>query len=257
MQGINTINIRLGEEIDPNVKKMLRDMRIDMPGSDIIRDDSEYIIYNIPIESTDEKIDDIMMILHNMALTAHKEAVQSLITNNRVLAEDIIGREREMLRIYRKLIRYITLCSINPVFLAKNPVKDNRELLAYVLASRDLNRIVYHSIYIARHYLGMNGIFTRSDILSLIERESNIAYEMQKSAIEAFIHGDFTKVVETSSRVSDVQRLEEEISINVIKSVEDVKEATALMLIGREIRRIAGYSVAIADAAANRILFIE
>lgn len=257
MQGVNRISIRLGESVDINAKQLMREMRLEMPGAEIVRDDSEYLVYNIPTHTYPEKLDELILQLHNLALTAHRESVNSIVDRDLDLAIDVINREGEMLRIYRKLIRNITLCSINPSIAEDKGVKNSRELLSYVLASRDLNRIVYHSIYIARHSKELGGKGLDGEIIGLIRDESDISLTMQAKAVDAFIKMDYDTVLEVSSLMPRVRELENKLDIHVIKSIKDIEAAHKIMMVGREIRRIAGFSVAIADAAANRILYID
>ncbi len=257
MQGVNRVAIKLGESVDYKAKQLMRDMRLDMPGSEIVRDDSEYLVYQIPSNVYPETLDEMMMQLHDLAVTAHRESIESIMNNDTSLARDVVNRESEMLRIYRKLIRNITLCSINPAIAEEKGIKTTRELLSYVLASRDLNRIVYHSIYISRHYLSLKDHDLSDRIKELISDASEKSIEMQNLAVHSFINKDLERVFKVTTIMPEIRSLEDELDRLVIKTVTDVDKAHRIMMIGREIRRIAGFSVAIADAAANRILFIE
>lgn len=257
MQGVNRVSIKLGKNVDYKAKQLMRDMRLDMPGSEIVRDDSEYLIYQIPSNVYPESLDEMMIQLHDLAVTAHKESIESILNGDLSLAMDVVNRESEMLRIYRKLIRNITLCSINPAIAEEKGIKSTRELLSYVLASRDLNRIVYHSIYISRHYLSLGDNHIDVKLKKMIKNASDKSIEMQKLAVESFINKDLERVFKVTTIMPKIREIEDELDRLVIKTVSDVDKAYKLMMIGREIRRIAGFSVAIADAAANRILYIE
>lgn len=257
MQGVNKVVIKLGRNVDYRAKQLMRDMRLEMPGSEIIRDDSEYLIYQIPTSIYPKLLDEMMIQLHDLAVTAHKESVESIMTANKSLARDVVNREGEMLRIYRKLIRNITLCSINPAIAEEKGIKSTRELLSYVLASRDINRIVYHSIYISKHHLALKDGDLGNKIKTLIRQESTKSIEMQKLAVESFINKDLNNVFKVTTIMQEIRATEDELDRHVIKTVPDIDKAYRIMMIGREIRRIAGFSVAIADATANRILYIE
>jgi len=54
--------------------------------------------------------------------------------------------------------------------------------------------------------------------------------------------------------MSDVRLKEKMLLTTILKSVKDADLAVALSHITRDLRRIAGYSVAIADDAMNRTL---
>ena len=77
---------------------------------------------------------------------------------------------------------------------------------------------------------------------------------MHKLAVEAFLEKDFSKALQVTKMMENAKKLEKTANLKVLRNVRNVEKAVTLMLIARELRRIAGYSVAISDAAANRIL---
>lgn len=253
MQGADEIIIKSSESLPLSKKRLIRSLRLDLPGIDIVREDSHTAVLAAVPEDT-EKLDDVITAIHEMALTVLRDAVKSLLTGNVELAEEVTGREGEFLRRYRRLIRQLSLCSQRPELAYKSGVESSRELIIYVMLARDLNRSVYHGIYIARHFLRLGRASRHPDILRMLESLAEKAYRMQKIAMESFIERNFQKVLEAASSMDEIKSYEEAITKRVLNTVEDMEEAVVLLLILRELRRIAGYSVAIADAAANKML---
>ncbi len=254
MQGADEMIVKSRDVLSADRKKQLREMRLALPGVEIIHDDAHRIVYRVFTEEMNEKLDDTIMMIHNMALTTHRDAVRSVVSGNAGLANDVVSREAELLRVYRKLIRHLSLCSTNPEIAFKSGVGDSRELVTYALVARDLNRTVYHAIYIAKHYLRLAKPLSAGKMLKMIEALSETASKMQQLAVEAFIDKNFQKVLDVTAMMQDVKQHEERINFSVVDSVKNLEQAITLLMIAREIRRIAGYSVAMADAAANRIL---
>jgi phosphate uptake regulator len=56
------------------------------------------------------------------------------------------------------------------------------------------------------------------------------------------------------SKMNEVREREKAILKRVMESIKDVDTAVTLGMIARDLRRIAGYAVAIADDAMNRVL---
>jgi phosphate uptake regulator len=77
---------------------------------------------------------------------------------------------------------------------------------------------------------------------------------MQRDAVQSFLKRDTSLAVQVLGCMSQVREKEKAFLTEVIVKVEDVDTAVTLGLIGRELRRIAGYSIAIADDGMNRVL---
>jgi len=87
-----------------------------------------------------------------------------------------------------------------------------------------------------------------------MEALSKLVYAMQKDAVQSFLEKDTKLAVQVLLRMSDVRRNEEDLLKEVMAKVRDIDTAVTMGLIGRDLRRIAGYSVAIADDGMNRVL---
>jgi phosphate uptake regulator len=92
------------------------------------------------------------------------------------------------------------------------------------------------------------------EILREIEDISSIVLEMQRDTVQAFLKKDVMLAIATMGKMSGARRKEERLLTTILKKVKDADLAVALSHIARDLRRIAGYSVAIADDAMNRTL---
>lgn len=149
------------------------------------------------------------------------------------------------------MIRKLALCSMNPEAAYQSGVKDSRELITYAFLARDLNRTVYHGIYIARHMARFRGRVDEGSA-RLLRSMSEIAQTMQSLAVEAFLAKDFPKAQRVMKLMTRARNLDDALGVRTLNRAKDVRKAVTEMLVAREIRRIAGYAVAMADATANR-----
>jgi phosphate uptake regulator len=83
---------------------------------------------------------------------------------------------------------------------------------------------------------------------------SEIAYEMQHNAATAFLKKDVKLAVSVLNKMDEIREKEEALLKSVMEKVKDVDTAITLSIIARDLRRIAGYAVAVADDAMNRVL---
>ena len=187
-------------------------------------------------------------------MAVQRDAVRAVVEGNIEMAREVVEREPEILRIYRRVIRQIALCSMNPQVAYRSGVTNSRELITYAVLARDLSRAVYHSLYVARHVVNYGKPLNEKPLLEIIQKMSDIAYSMNVKSVEAFLEKDISKVLETTKNMHTVRQLDEELHHKTLERVKDTNKAVTILMIGRELRRVAGYAVAMADIAANRAL---
>lgn len=253
MQGADEILVSSKDVMPANLKKQLREVRLDLPGIEVQAEDTHSILFTVAPSGDNALLDDMIRELHGLVLSIHRDAMGALANGSVELAKEVIGRETEVLRNYRAMIRKLAVCSMNSEVAFKSGIKDSRELITYGLVARDLNRTVYHSIYIARH-VATFGEKLEGSMLRKLQQMSAVAYQMQELSVESFVEKDNTKVLKVLKRMSEVRSLDEAVSVEALNSSGNVRKAVMETLVAREIRRIAGYSIGIADATANRIL---
>ena len=254
MQGLDEIVVKSSTPISAENKRRLRTVRMDLPGIDIIREDEKSIVYTVSGDFYDMTLDEAIRNMHGMVLAIQRDAVRAVVEGNVEMAREVVERESEILRIYRRVIRQIALCSVNPQIAYRSGVTNSRELITYAVLARDLSRAVYHSLYIARHMVKYGKPIEEKQLLDMIGRISEIAYNMNVKAVEAFLEKNLLKILETTEEMRKVRELEEELSLKTLETVNDTNKAVVILMIGRELRRVAGYAVAMADIAANRTL---
>lgn len=252
MQGAGQIEVGSEETIPADVKRTLREMRLDLPGLEVLAEQGQSITFCVRGADERRRLDDLIVDIQRIALSVHTDGMKSVASGNASLAAEVVTREAEILRSYRAMIRKLALCSMNPEAAHGSGVKDSRELITYALLARDLNRTVYHGIYIARHAANFNGRI-EGEIGRMLRSMSEVTQTMQTLAVEAFLGKDFSKAQRVMKLMTRVRNLDDTLSLRILNQAKDVRKAVIEMLIAREIRRIAGYSVAMADATANRV----
>ena len=77
---------------------------------------------------------------------------------------------------------------------------------------------------------------------------------MQMTAVSAFLKRDARSAVAVLNRMNEIREKEETLVKSLMEAIKDVDTAVTLSIIARDLRRIAGYAVAVADDAMNRVL---
>jgi phosphate uptake regulator len=253
IQGTNKINITSKEIIPAEQKRRLKRLRTDLPGVEIAEEEAERLSFQILIDPTAFSLKSLIEKTSAFSLHLQEDAVRSMVEQNFSLAEEVLERGREAQRHYRMTIRQVALASLSKAIANAVGVENCQECITFALVARDLNRLVYHASSIARHVLDSKKALVDQKMLDLLADMSKAAYEMQRKAIHAFLEKDAKQAVATVEQMDTIRKEEEKILTEIVRT-RDADTAVTLGMIARDLRRIAGYSVAIADDAMNRIL---
>jgi len=255
IQGSSKISIKSNKMIPADVKKRLKLLRMDLPGVEVAEERADAISFQAIIDPAAFLLEALIEKTSSFSRHLQEDAVRSILDHDFQLAKEVIERSREALRHYRMTIRQVALASFSKTVARKVGVKDCRECVTFALIARDLNRLVYHSSSIAKQYLTLEDkAKTSRETLDAIDDISSIVLEMQRDAVQAFLKKDALLAIATMGKMSDVRQKEERLLTAILKKVKDADIAVALSHVARDLRRIAGYSVAIADDAMNRTL---
>ncbi len=255
IQGSNQINVTSRKIIPAEQKRRLKQLRMELPGVEVAEESAYKLSFQVLIDPTTFSLESLTEKTSSFSLRLQEDAVKSVLDWNFALAREVIERSKEAQRHYRMTIRQVALSSMNRAIAEKVGVKNCRECITFALIARDLSRLVYHSSSIARHILSLEGKGkVNPKILGVIAEMSNIAYEMQKEAVRAFLQQNVQLAIGVFGKMRFVREKEEAVLKKILEKTRDVDTAVALSMIARDLRRIAGYAVAVADDAMNRVL---
>ena len=255
IQGGNEISIISEAMIPANVKKRLKHLRMDLPGVEVAEERADTISFQVIVDPAAFSLESLVEKTSSFSLHLQEDAIKSLLNNDYKLASEVIERSKEALRHYRMTIRQVALASLSKPIARKVGIKNCRECVTFALIARDLNRLVYHSTSIAMHFLTLKSkTKIDSETLHTIDGMSQTIFKMQKDAVQAFLKEDTMLAIATMEKMDDIRRKEKMLLTTILKKVKDTDLIVALSHIARDLRRIAGYSVAIADDAMNRTL---
>ena len=254
IQGSNKITVVSKEIIPAEHKRRLKLLRMELPGVEVSEERAKKISFQVLIDPTAFSLASLIEKTSIFSLNLQEDAVTSILEKNFQLAAEVLERSKEALRHYRMTIRQVALSSLNKSIAKKVGVRNCQECVIFALIARDLNRLVYHSSSIARHVLAIEGKEIDQEILDTMADMSKVAHEMQKESIQAFLKKEVKLAIAAMGRMNEIREKEKKLLTSMLNKMKDVDTAVTLSMIARDIRRIAGYSVAIADDAMNRVL---
>jgi len=255
IQGADRIDIVSNEIIPAEQKRKLKLLRLAMPGVEVSEEGANRIGFHVLIDPTAFRLESLLSKTSAFSLHLQEDAVKSMTNWKFPLARDVIERSGEALRHYRLTIRQVALASINKTIAKEIGVRSCQECVTFAMMARDLSRLVYHCSQIARHVLLLEHKRKISlEILDLVRDLSDLVYNMQKDAVHSFLGKDMELADQVLRKMSYVREKEKQLLKEVMAKVRDIDTAVTMGLIARDLRRIAGYSVAISDDGMNRVL---
>jgi len=255
IQGANLIDIVSKQIIPAEQKRRLKLLRLEMPGVEVSEEGANRISFQVLIDPAAFRLESLLSKTSIFSLHLQEDVVKSMMNWDFPLAREVIERSGEALRHYRLTIRQVALASISKAVAKEIGIRSCQECVTYALMARDLSRLIYHCSQIARHTLSLEHKRKVSQgILNLVGDVSKLAYNMQKDAVQSFLKKDTKLAIHVLRKMDDVREKEKKLLKEVITKVKDIDTAVTMGLIGRDLRRIAGYSVAIADDGMNRVL---
>jgi len=255
IQGSTRLNIASEKIMSAEQKKRLKQLRTQLPGVEVAEEEANRLSFQVLIDPATFSLESLIEKTSTFSLRLQEDAVKSLIEWNLPLAKEVQERSREAQRHYRVMIRQVALASLSRTIADKIGVRNCQECITFALVARDLSRLVYHSSSIARLVLLLEGKRkVNQEILEAIGSMSKVASEMQRNATASFLKKDVKLAITVLNQMTEIREKEETLLKSVMKKVKDVDTAITLSMIIRDIRRIAGYAVAIADDAMNRVL---
>ncbi len=255
IQGADRIDVVSKNIIPAEKKKKLKLLRLLMPGVEVSEEGANRISFQVLIDPAAFRLESLLSKTSTFSLHLQEDAVKSMVKWDFPLAREVIERSGEALRHYRLTIRQVALASVSKTIAKEIGVRNCQECVTFALMARDLSRLVYHCSQIARHVLSLeHKKKVNRRILNLVEKLSKLAYDMQRDAVQSFLKKDAKLAVQIFHKMSVVRQNEEGLLKEVMVKIKDIDTAVTMGLIGRDLRRIAGYSVAIADDGMNRVL---
>ena len=255
IQGSSRINIISKKIMSAEQKKRLKQLRTELPGVEVAEEESNRLSFQVLIDPATFSMESLIEKTSSFSLKLQQDAVKSLVEWNSALAKEVQERGGEAQRHYRVMIRQVALASLSRTIADKIGVKNCQENITFALVARDMSRLVYHSSQIAGHVLMLRAKRrVESGILKAFARLSDLACEMQMNATAAFMKKDAKLAVTVLTEMNEIREKEEALLKSIMEKVNDVDIAARLSMIARDLRRISGYAVAVADDAMNRVL---
>jgi len=252
MQGMERIKIFSNGIIDPQLKKRFRDLRSEMIGADIVEEKSDLLVYEILLDVTQQSIGETIEKFNEFIDGVHVDTVKAIEELNKPLSEEILERAKDGLKKYRFMIRQISIASQDPAVAKKIGIENFRQAIVYGTVASYLNRMLHHTSSCNNYVLKL---FKGDEVAcDHVLRIAEVAQKMRNDSISSFVKKDLESALKVIKLMSLQRGLEDELLNYLNTGKVSVNIGIVYSMIGKEMRRVSGFAVGIADALANLLL---
>src|SRR5487761_1460268 len=223
IQGHDVTEVISKEKILPDQKRWVRHAVEGLIGVEIAEDYANRIVLQNLVDPSRFEMDKLLERFTQTSKAVFEDAIKAIIENDFALAEDAFERGEE------------------------SKLGDFSTVAVKIIAIRELSRMAYYAMRIAQHVGEIDAKLDES-ILSLIQKMTKITLEMEDQAFTALSKKDLALASSVIDRMTNIRKLYEMAHSASLKEHND-RTSLALSLIIRDIRAIAGYTVALADDA--------
>lgn len=261
MQGAETIKVKSENEAMSQDKEKLRPIVLDLIGSEIFKDRPNFVSYRVLVDPTKFSIRNLTQRIFNLVTSVHEHAVEALEDGNPELVSGASQRGKDAKRLYRLMIRELKISAIDREVAESIGIKSKGDDLVYTIAARDLSRMAHHAVRFAESVYQSGESLSEEDINSLLEI-SDVVIEMEEKSVKSLLEKDIdlaSDIVELMDEVKELTdhyvnnpaegSLDQESCDVHVEGCLDPAMCDLRTTLSRNLRRIAGYSVAIADNA--------
>ncbi len=247
IQGHDVTEVVSKDKILPDQKRWVRHAVEGLIGVEIAEDYSNRIVLQNLVDPSRFDMDKLLERFSETSKAIFQDAIKAFVSNDFQLAEDAFERGEESTKLYRLLMRLaLSAARVRKVRDDMN-AGDFSTVATKIIAIRELGRVAYYAMRIAQHVGEIEGELDE-EIISTIQKMMKVTIEMQEQAFKALSTRDLALASSVIDRMVQVRKLYENVQATLLK-FENERTALAISLIVRDIRAIAGYTVALADDA--------
>jgi phosphate uptake regulator len=252
LSGHNIIQIANPESrIDATQRRAIKDYtRRKLVGTEILSDLPRELTLQVLLSYTELSVKDALRRMSIIAASMHRDALNTLTTDDPQLAKEIVSMDDEVDRFSLYIMRLLNVAVADRQILQETGLRSPTECLGYRLVTKFVERMADHAVNIAQNSLTLNLSKPKEEIISELTRMSESAFEVFEDAVEALFAEDYKMADRVLDKAEETRAMEAGAVQKIIKN-SDPQDVPALRLIIESILRTAEYGSDIAESVLN------
>ncbi|RLG91472.1 MAG: hypothetical protein DRO36_04130 [Candidatus Hecatellales archaeon] len=249
MAGCSIINIESKERLNSELKKAVKASVAELIGVETAEETSDRLSLRAIVDPTGFPLQNLIKRVYSLSTSMFVDARKALSGGDAELADDVVDRAKEAMKLYRLMVRQLMLAHADRTTAKNLGIENSTECIILAVMARDVSRLIYHISSMAKYVKGVleAGFQFNGKLADLMSKIFDLTQKMIEDAFRAFMERDAELANEVMGNMDRIRELDEIITTEIFETVKDVREAIRLTSILREVRRVAGYTVAVAD----------
>ena len=249
MDGCSIINIESKRRLDPELKKAIKASVSELIGVETSEETSDRLSLRVIVDPAGFPLGHLLKRVYSLSTSMFVDTWKAFYERDIDLANDVIDRAKEAMKLYRLMVRQLMLAHADRVTAKNLGIESSTECIIFAVTARDVSRLIYHISSIAKHVreiLGA-GFYYDEKLVGLMSKIFDNTQRMIEDAFKAFMERSVELANQIMDNMNKIRELDEAITTEIFETVKDVHSAIRLNSVLREVRRVAGYTVAVAD----------
>jgi phosphate uptake regulator len=249
--GYNIIHIRAKDKQEilstqrNAIKTFARNMLV---GTEIVIDTSKDLTLQILLSYPELSVPSALRRMTIITSSMHKDAITALRNIDHQLAKDVRATDYEVNRFHLYIIRQLKMAIQNPRIITEIGLKTPRDCLGYRLVTKMVERTADHATNIAKNVQVIKRRLDK-DFLQAIQEMNEVAISSFETAIESLFRLDYDLADSVIAKANKIVSLENKALLS--SKDTDIEEVANIRLVIESVRRIAEYSMDIAEIVLN------
>ena len=249
VMGYSDIAIRSNGTMPPQIREAIRMFTQIAIGPEIVDEESNFFVIKDLLSPMEMPFEKTVKRMYSLVESMHKDAIKSLKTNNKELAQNVVSRDFEVDRLYWLATHQYNLI-LTDIMLSKKMGLSQEEASYYFLISRILERIGDHASILGENVLKLIDKLN-PDIIQDIESASTLALEIFSKSFESHFKKNIKKA---NDNIDAVDKLVEKCEDINNKALNLGIDAVPVVYIVESIRRTGEYSGDISELTINYLI---
>jgi phosphate uptake regulator len=249
--GYNIIHIRAKDRKEilstqrNAIKTFARNMLV---GTEIVTDTSTDLTLQVLLSYPELSVPSALRRMSIITASMHKDAITALKNLDYQLASDVRATDYEVNRFHLYIIRQLKMAIQNPRIITEIGLKTPKDCLGYRVITKMVERTADHATNIAKNVLLLKKQLD-DEFLNAIQEMNQVAISSFEASIESLFRLDFDLAESIIAKANKIVSLEKKALLSSKET--DTEEASNIRLVIESVRRIAEYSMDIAEVVLN------
>ncbi len=248
IQGADIITILSKNTIAPETKRLVKDTVINLIGTEISEEFSNRITIRVLVNPVKFPLINLIKRIYMLVSSMHIDSIKSFINSDKMLAEDVINRGKEVDKLFFLMLRQLNLSLTNQLNFSDICLSDIKiDCVLGIVLARDLSRMAHYASEIAKESDKLVDKEISQELKDHIVKMSRFIIKMQQNAILAFFKNDFMRANRVLNNNQQVIQFDHETEKMVLEKTKDTSTIISLITISRNLRNIATSAMAVSQ----------